>query len=162
MREVVRRKESRAESGERRGAPSQARERQCAGRPIHLQDGFCRAPGFARMRSKTFIHTFTTLTLKPGCIFPLETFRCFEPSTRSHVILVGCRLSQQHHHHPGRHVTQARPIRVLPRPEPGQSLPRQVELPGGGSSLFCAWRWKHVAWRCWQPFSHPLRTHLQW
>lgn len=69
MREVVRRKESRAESGERRGAPSQAQERQCAERSIHLQAGFCRAPGFARMRRKTFIHTFTTLTLKPGCFF---------------------------------------------------------------------------------------------
>lgn len=141
MREVVRRMESRAESGERRGAPSQAEERQCPERSNCKLDSV--GPlGLHVCAGKPSSTHLTTLTLQTGCFFSLEASCFFELGIPSHVTLVACRLSQHHHryhhhHHPpssagGKRVTQARPIRVLPRPEPGQSLPRQVELPGRG------------------------------
>lgn len=98
MREVVRRIESRAGSGEKQGAPSQAQERQCTERSICKLDsvGLLGLRVCAGKPSSTHL---TTLTLQTGCFFSLEASRFFEPTIPSHVILAGCRLSQHHHHH---------------------------------------------------------------
>ena len=67
MREVVRRIESRAGSGERQGAPSQAQERQCTERSICKLDSV----GLLglRVHRKTFIHTFNNPHITNRLVF---------------------------------------------------------------------------------------------